>query len=214
MSKSNLETRSENSYRIALLLTGDARAARWIVGWLVERYSSKLVEEALEAWFRHHTVLRARELKSIGKDGIFAPTGDIQRDAFARAVATLPHQHREAWLLATIEGWPMRLVGASMDLSQTAAMNHLNAAKKQLGSLVGDSGDLEAKMIEVHRATTMPSGLIDKAVARRVRRRAFRRLKQILILLLAIAFCFGCLYVLKLSGQLVPFFEFVSRQFG
>lgn len=213
MSESNLQTRAEVSHRIALLLTGDARAARWIVSWLVERYSSKLDDEALDAWFRHHTVLRAREVKSIGKDGVFSSTGDIQRDAFAKAVAGLPHQQREAWLLATIEGWPMRLVGASMDLSQTAAMNHLNAAKKQLGSLVGESSALEAKMIEIHRATTMPGGLTEKALARRVRRRTFRRIKQIFILLLAIAFCFGCLYVLKLSGQLVPFFEFVQRQF-
>ena len=213
MSKSNLETWSESSYRIALLLTGDVRASRWIVSWLVERYAAKLADEALEAWFRHHAVLRAREVTAIGKDGVFAPTSDVRRDAFARAVAGLPHQQREAWLLATIEGWPMRHVGAGMDLSQTAAMNHLNAAKKQLGSLVGDSSDLEAKMIEIHRATTMPGGLTEQALARRVRRRTFRRIRQVFILLLALAFCFGCLYVLKLSGQLVPFFEFVSRQF-
>ena len=152
---------------------------------------------------------------SLGQDGVYAPTGDARKDAFSKAVASLPAQQREAWLLSVVEGFAPRTVGAAMDLSTTAANNHLGAAEKQLASLAGDQFlDLEAAFTKSHRATVAPSGLLEGAVARRSRRRNFRRIKQLFVLLLAIAFCFGCLYVLKLSGQLVPFVEFVSRQFG
>ena len=91
-----------------------------------------------ENWYYHHTLITARESThppELREDVLFkqANTEDPAYLAFVRAIRSLPRQQAEAFLLHHGEKLNTRLLGVSMDCSQGAASDHLNAANRRWG---------------------------------------------------------------------------------
>src|SRR5687768_17223917 len=123
-------------WRIAVNLTGREAVGKAVARQIMER---SLVaaqtwehEEVPERWFKHHTVLAARDAapRTPPSDDvlIFKGPRDAGYVAFARAVRGLPHQQREAFLLNHGEDFDLRQLGIAMDCSVDAAGVHLRHA--------------------------------------------------------------------------------------
>jgi hypothetical protein len=159
-------------YRLAALLAGDTVAAAQVLEAVdgaqpdVRRLSSAHLDRL--------TVLRSREIEPAV---ISHPAVEPQT---ARALAGLPGQAREAWVLARVYRLSLRETSRAVDCSTTATRRHLQRAEAALAqAAAGAAGQLLAY-----------SGTLrvpDFYRARRRRRQQIRRLLVAVLLALIIA---------------------------
>lgn len=127
-------------YRLALLLTGNARAAWRVIVAVVDAQPDlrKLDGPHMDRL----TVLRSREIKPGRLRGEGVPL------RVAEAMMQLSPQQREAWVFARVYGLPLREMAKSMDCSTTATERHLAAADHAMTTMLGDeaAGGAEAML--------------------------------------------------------------------
>jgi len=163
-------------HRMAHALTGDTRRAGKIVRFVL-RQGVKVMPRwrkgiTPENWFYHHTLLAAREAAPTApapaEDLLITagPTGQPAYAAFVRALRALPRQQMEAFIIHHGERLNLRLLGATMDCSTTAATTHLNAATDALKTIAVESFPaLTAALARAYTTLSPPETTIRTAVA-------------------------------------------------
>lgn len=155
-------------WRMAVNLSGRDEAGRAVATSIMRQSLSAAAtwehEDAPARWFRHHTVLAAREAAPAEPpaDDVLVLHGpaDPAYAAFARAVRSLPQQQREAFLLNHGEDFDLRQLGIAMDCSVEAAGMHLRHATLNLQSLGGeDFGSLVQSLRRAYSASAPDESL-------------------------------------------------------
>ncbi len=201
-----LSAQYPSCYRMAYAISGREDVGHQIV-MLVMKQSLRASqswndEEAPQRWFRHHTLLTARQAarwKPDATNDTLSPRGpmsDAAYPAFVRALRALNHQQTEAFLLTHCERLDLRGIAVGMDCSTTAAQVHLREAEQRLRQLAGDQFDsLLAKMREHYQNLTPSRDLALGRVQLGVRRFLWlRRLARALrLFLLLIVFVLAAL---------------------
>ena len=172
-------------YRMAVNLVGDANAGAAVARRVMRQSLSALDawehEAAPTRWFRHHTVLAAREAAPdaaprrdvlLAPRGVVADVSALSADpgfvAFARALRTLDPQQREAFLLSHGEGFDLRQLGIAMDCSVEAAGVHLRKATDVLQALAGDQYRRRVAELKAAYAASRPDESLALPYARRL----------------------------------------------
>lgn len=117
------------AYRLAVLLTGDPRTARKVLREILAAQSDLRLLDSSR--LDRLTVLRCREVRSRPIE--FA---NIPRSA-RRALARLPAQQREAYVLRHVYQADPRAASRAMDCSLAAANRHLELAERTLLDSLG-----------------------------------------------------------------------------
>jgi hypothetical protein len=170
------------SFRLALLLTGEARAALAVLESVLAAQPD--VRAIDGAHLDRLTILRTRELASArakrSKRSRSAPAG-VSELWSGTTFGDLPGQAREAWVLVRVLALPDREVARAMDCSISAARRHMQLAEEQLGDA---GGELEERL----RARALTAEV--PAVVRERRERASRRRRAeivaVIVVLLAV----------------------------
>jgi DNA-directed RNA polymerase specialized sigma24 family protein len=187
------------AFAIATLLTGSYDVGRRAIKHLTVT-SMKALPKWVEPteprrWFRHHAVLVARELPTVGRDDptIFAPPGAALPEGFAafiRAVRSLHPQQQEAFLLHHGLAFSTRDLGIAMDCSTTAASTHLDGATRELRPLTREQFDAMLPLLRdgARRLLNVedPTGFVARRYRRITRRRGAERMLTLLVTLAAI----------------------------
>lgn len=172
-----LRPHAEWAWRTIAAVSGSTAAADRIVRWLLV-HAPHADSAAVERWFRHHAVLRRRELKRPTRNDpdVLEPAGaSVALRAFVAAIRNLPEQQREAWLLRVCAKLDPRETGKAMDCSQTAALTHFDAALAVLKPMAGDNYDAFCNGVRTRFESLRPDSLeIDRALAARSTRRWIR----------------------------------------
>ncbi|MHC4588034.1 MAG: hypothetical protein ACYTAQ_01560 [Planctomycetota bacterium] len=163
-------------YRLATLLTGDPVAATRVIEAVVGAQPD--VRRLSSARLDRLTVLRSREIEPAGISA--AAVGS----AAARALADLPGQAREAWVLTHAYRLSLRETSRAMDCSTTATRRHLARADEALAAVLGDA---VAGTGEQLRAYSSSLSIPAFYRARRRRRQQIRRVLVALLLAAVIA---------------------------
>ena len=159
----NREACERRVYRLATLLTGDPAAAARVIEAVVDAQPDlrRLDGTRLDRL----TVLRSREVEPGTLDAL-APQA-------ATALAGLPPQPREAWVLTHAYGLSLRDTARAMDCSTTATTRHIEHARQALAERLGDRvKGLGADVRGYSSSLTVPAFYR----ARRARRLLLRRL--------------------------------------
>jgi DNA-directed RNA polymerase specialized sigma24 family protein len=179
-------------YRLATLLAGNAKADVGVIEAVVDAQPD--LRKLDSAHLDRLTVLRARDVK-----GATLETADVPRDV-AGALASLPSQPREAWVLTRVYRMPLRETARAMDCSVTATTRHLRQAEDSMAAALGDRADMA------------PPALLDFSMAldvpafyriRRRRRQRMRRLRRVALVglgLLALMVVAAWLRHLRVAG--------------
>lgn len=135
-------------------------------------------EDAPVRWFRHHTVLAARDAapgEPPPDDVLLAhgPADDLAYAAFVRALRGLAPQQREAFLLHHGEGFDLRQLGIAMDCSVDAAAVHLRQATLALQALAGHDFGRFVESARAAYAASAPDESLALPYARRLLRPGF-----------------------------------------
>ena len=161
-------------------------------------------------WFRHHTLLGARDQHQarvgdndllLGRDDQPEPEPDYR--GFLIAIRYLPSQQREALLLHHGEGLDIRQLGIAMDCSVEAAEKHLLAAQQRLVMFNRSRyPTLLAMMVDRYR-DVQPDGPLAIKLPRpsRMRRMAWRVRR--LLPLVGVLAILGLIALLVLAGALL-----------
>lgn len=172
-----LRPHAEWAWRTIAAVSGSTPAADRIVRWLLV-HAPRSDSATIERWFRHHAVLRRRELKRPKRNDpdVLEPAGaSVALRAFVAAIRNLPEQQREAWLLRVCAKLDPRDTGKAMDCSQTAALTHYEAALAVLKPMAGDDYEAFCTGIRTKFESLKPDSLeIDRALAARSTRRWIR----------------------------------------
>ncbi|MCI0364323.1 MAG: hypothetical protein L0Y44_12430 [Phycisphaerales bacterium] len=177
-------------YRLATLLTGDPVAATKVIEQVVDAQPD--LRDIDSAHMDRLTVLRSREIKP----AILAH--DLVPNSASEALASLPPQGREAWVLAHVYQVPGREIARAMDCSFTATKRHLEGAEAAMLRRLGDRAP------EAGRAIRAYSLSLD--VPRFYRLERFRRRQTRIAVLVIIA----SLVALALAGIMI----LLSRPMG
>jgi hypothetical protein len=163
-------------YRLATLLTGDPVAATRVIEAVVDAQPD--LRRLDSAHLDRLTVLRSREIEPamIADDGV--------PPALARALADLPGQAREAWVLTHAYRMPLRQTARAMDCSTTATRRHLQRSEGLMAAALGDAAAAAPQLV---LAYSMSLGIPAFYRAKRRRRRQVRRVLLALCLLAIIA---------------------------
>ena len=123
-------------YRLATLLTGNPNAATKVIEAVVGAQPDlrRLDSDHLDRL----TVLRSREVEPAT---IVSPDLPL---ALAEALASLPTQPREAWVLSRVYRLPERSMARSMDCSLTASHRHLVEASRVIAAATGGAAEQAA----------------------------------------------------------------------
>jgi hypothetical protein len=123
-------------YRLATLLTGNPKLAAGVITVVVDAQPD--LGRLDSAHMDRLTVLRSREIRA----GVLRTP--MIPDDLADALAKLPAQQREAWILAKVYQLPDRELARAMDCSLTATKRHLELAdqsmRQQLGPELAEDG--------------------------------------------------------------------------
>lgn len=130
-----------------------------------------------------------------------SPGLDMPQPAAAalRALRSLPHQPREAWVLSRVDELDELRMGQAMDCSRMAARNHLESAQASMAAILGT--DLDAAATDLRRfADSLDPGPIMRLHRDARRKRTLRKLGLIaaVIGLMALA---GLLAWLRLTSH-------------
>jgi DNA-directed RNA polymerase specialized sigma24 family protein len=138
-------------WRMAEALTGRRDVARGVMKYIMPRSLKALPSWKNETdptrWFYHHTLLTTRRTspkhrpEPLQDSLIDGPTTTAGYLAFIKALRDLPMQQREAFILTNGERAETRAMAVAMDLSTTAAANHLREATERLQALAPDKFD-------------------------------------------------------------------------
>jgi hypothetical protein len=123
-------------FRLAVMLTGSPRAASGVVQRVVA--SQPGLQRLDSAHMDRLTVLHSRESAHVPLSGEGVPA------RAAGALAALPGQQREAWVLARVYRLPLRETARAMDCSVTATERHLHAADGAMGAAAHGDADAAA----------------------------------------------------------------------
>ena len=163
-------------YRLATLLTGDPVKATRVIEAVVDAQPD--VRRLDSAHLDRLTVLRSREIEPAEiADPALGP-------AAAGALARLPDQAREAWVLTHAYQLGLRETSRAMDCSTTATRRHLEHAEQSLAAALGNAVEIARKRLGAY---SMSLSIPDFFRARRRRRHQARRLLLALCLLALIA---------------------------
>lgn len=168
-------------WRIAVNLTGREALGREVAKNIMRQ--SLVAAEAWEhedaptRWFRHHTVLAARDAAPADPpaDDVLIIHGPVDPayGAFARAVRSLPQQQREAFLLNHGEDFDLRQIGIAMDCSVEAAAVHLRHATLALQALAGEDFGRFVQFLRQAYAASAPDESLALPYARKLIRPGF-----------------------------------------
>lgn len=159
-------------YRLAALLLGDPAAATRAIESVVDAQPD--LDCIDSAHLDRLTILRSRE---IGRSAGAAATlvHDAVPLAVAETLAGLPHQSREAWVLARVYRLPPREVARAMDCSTTATDRHLARGDRAMQPAPGDDApDAAAALLRCSLAIDVPAFYRADRRRRRLRRRVIR----------------------------------------
>ncbi|MHC4100146.1 MAG: hypothetical protein ACYSW1_04580, partial [Planctomycetota bacterium] len=152
-------------YRLATLLTGDPVAATRVIEAVVDAQPD--VRRLDSAHLDRLTVLRSREIEPAQITDPAVPP------AAARALARLPGQAREAWVLTHAYRLELRETSRAMDCSTTATKRHLERAEQILAAALGDAVEIARQRLGAY---SMSLSIPAFYRARRRRRQQARRL--------------------------------------
>jgi hypothetical protein len=107
----------------------------------------------------------------------------------ARAVSTLPHQQREAWVLHHVYAMTERETARAMDCSVAATQLHLQGAQKHVSQALAGNGDSAAETLRRYSLSLDVPQFYFADLGRRSSRRRLR----IAIAVLAVAAAAGML---------------------
>lgn len=134
-------------------------------------------EDAPTRWFRHHTVLAARDAAPADPpaDDVLIVHGPVDPAyaAFARAVRSLPQQQREAFLLNHGEDFDLRQIGIAMDCSVEAAAVHLRHATLALQALAAEGFGGFVQSLRAAYSASAPDQALALPYARKLIRPGF-----------------------------------------
>lgn len=116
-------------YRLATLLTGNPKLAAGVITAVVDAQPD--LRRMDSAHMDRLTVLRSREIKP----GLLQ-SPEIPED-LADALAALPAQQRESWILTRVYQLPERELARAMDCSLTATKRHLEQADQAMFERLG-----------------------------------------------------------------------------
>jgi len=186
-------------------LTNDAKFSSRVVRWLVEYHPDSTDQNVLERWFNHHTLQRVR---LAGSKQISLKHADPKNAWFDQAIGQLEPQQREAWVLDVGERYAVRQIGIAMDCSQTAAANHLSAARRMLQTVAGDELDAQStSWAERYRQITLIDDVVPSGLSRRRRRRVLRKARRWVVWLTLVLFVCVTAWALVISGLAEKAFE-------
>jgi hypothetical protein len=151
-------------YRLATLLTGDPVKAVRVIEAVVDAQPD--VRRLDSAHLDRLTVLRSREIESAEIADAAVPP------AAAGALARLPGQAREAWVLTHTYQLGLRDTSRAMDCSTTATQRHLEHAEQSLAAALGDAAAIAKKRFLAYSSSL---SIPDFFRARRRRRQQTRR---------------------------------------
>ncbi len=161
-------------FRLALLLLGDTDRAVRVIEAVLDAQPD--LDELDSAHLDRLTVLRSREAAPRAKP-VEHPF--VERPV-ATALARLPAQPREAWVLSRVYRLPDREVARSMDCSVTATSRHRDQAdaimRDELGDRVGEGAESLLRL----------SMSLDVPALRRSRRERRRRMRIVGIAVAAV----------------------------
>jgi hypothetical protein len=163
-------------YRLATLLTSDPVKATRVIEAVVDAQPD--VRRLDSAHLDRLTVLRSREIEPAEIADAAVPP------AAAGALARLPGQAREAWVLTHTYQLGLRDTSRAMDCSTTATQRHLEHAEQSMAAAVGDAVEIARKRLGAY---SMSLSIPEFFRARRRRRQQARRVLLALCLLALIA---------------------------
>ena len=169
----NREACERRVYRLAALLTGNPHAATRVIEAVVDAQPD--VRRLDSARLDRLTVLRCREIEPS------VLVADAVPSEAASALAGLPAQPREAWVLGRLYRTPLRETARAMDCSVTATTRHLEKADREMAG-----GDAEA-WAKTLGAWSQTLDVPPFYRARRRRRQRVRRLAVAAFILAAVA---------------------------
>lgn len=126
-------------YRLAVLLTGNLRAAAGVISQVVD--SQPDLRKLDSAHLDRLTILRSREVspQSIENQAI--------SPSITAALAKLPPQQREAWVLGRVYRLPLRELSRAMDCSMTATTRHLQLSDDAMQTATANQPTQAAQLL-------------------------------------------------------------------
>jgi DNA-directed RNA polymerase specialized sigma24 family protein len=194
-------------FRLSHALTGRPGAARQVLHDVLRR-SLRVMPKwrrgtVPENWYYHHTLITAREIApnppELREDVLVkqAGTEDPAYLAFVRTIRSLPRQQAEAFLLHHGEKLNTRLLGVSMDCSQSAAADHLNAANAAIDSVAGAEAlpALTATLEKTYASLLPPTNTIRPAARKYIKAHIRPKIiKRVVLVILLVALVIGAFY--------------------
>jgi len=168
-------------YRLALLLTGDRRAATRVIEEVVEAQSD--LGKIDSARLDRLTVLRSREKAGAGTGG---NRSTVVSTDVTEALGRMPTQAREAWIFERVYRLDRREAARSMDCSRTATTRHLEQAEAALQQVLGSGAEADAaaeRVLQYSLSVDVPGFYR----AKQRRRRRWRRVRWLFLAMLLAA---------------------------
>lgn len=186
---------------MAYLLTGSPAAAADVLA-RIERQALAALPADDPARLDRLVIMHTREaVKASRRRGGQVHARPASHDDAGRcmlAVLALPHQPREAWVLARLDELDELRVSRAMDCSRTAAQMHLAAADERMKAAMGDR--IDAAIVALReRVDALDPGPAVAAHRQLMRRRARQRAAVVIGVVLAVVLG-GALAALSLRG--------------
>jgi len=186
-------------WRLAFLLTGDARGAVALVDRILDAQPNP---GALDlAHLDRLVIQQAREMGRAQEP----PTGppapgampalNPQARAALTAALSMPHQPLEAWVLARVDDLDELRMSRAMDCSKTAARTHLAAGDEHMKQRLGDTLNPAVAALRTAADALDPGPII--AAHRTIRRKERNRRVGTITVIVAIILLTGVLILLK-----------------
>jgi len=164
-------------YRLATLLTGIPTLATDVITAVVAAQPD--IRTLDSAHMDRLTILRSRETTP----GVLR--SPIVPEELGAALAALPAQQREAWVLARVYQLPERELARAMDCSLTATKRHLEQADQAMVQRLGPelAADGPRLLLQYSMTLDVPRFFRSKQRRKRIMRTAFVTLLIVLIVL-------------------------------
>jgi len=193
--------------RIAYGLSGREDVGHGIVRFVINHSLQQLQQlrdaPAAQRWFYHFTVLVSRRGQKhepkAEQDTLVAHSGEVSAAyvAFVRGLRALPFQHREAYLLTFGEQHLYRDVATAMDCSIAAVEVHLAGAQQTLRAMTGDDYEkMKERLVRAWQNLSPREDAVQPSVRGLIKKLMWpRKLKRILMLIVALVIAAGLLYL-------------------
>lgn len=193
-------------WRLAFLVTGSVAAATAVADRVMQ---GRLDPEGLEPGRLDRVIIQQARGVQQGRGSPARRGGpaiglDLPPPALAalRALVSLPHQPREAWVLSLLDELDELRMSQAMDCSRTAARNHLGAGTEQMRAILGADLDASAAALRAFADTLDPGPILRQE--RQARRHAARRRLAQLAAVTGLIALLGLLAWLRLTRTAGP----------